>query len=232
MYGIRYVSKEEHLAMYDYDFRKIAANYCKLLQTFNQVDYLGGWCIGGTIAYEMSLREPDKYKKIFMLNSMAPVTHQSIRMENSFKQEVAFMKKYLTDEMIESCGNCTEKLWETIAMKIDENEEYRQAVISFIPPVLMRLLPNLNGLDGRKLIYFINMFRSSENARYMYQSQEHSKATCYYYHAAEEPVEHYQDWIHYVELFEDYEAAGNHVSMFSEEHIASLSKQFELMLKS
>lgn len=232
VYGIRYVSKEERLAMYDYDFRKIADNYCKLLQPFNQVDYLGGWCIGGTIAYEMSLREPDKYKKIFMLNSMAPVIHQSIRMENSFKQEVAFMKKYLTDEMIESCGNCTEKLWETIAMKIDENEEYRQAVISFIPPVLMRLLPNLNGLDGRKLIYFINMFRSSENARYMYQSQEHSKATCYYYHAAEEPVEHYQDWIHYVELFEDYEAAGNHVSMFSEEHIASLSKQFELMLKS
>lgn len=226
VYGIRYVPEEKHLGMYEYDFRKLADHYCELLVNMKQVDFLGGWCIGGTIAYEMSLREPEKYKKIFMLNSMAPVTKQEVRMENSFDMEVAFMKDFLTDEIIVASEGDTEKLWAAIATKIDENKTYRQAIISVIPPVLMRLLPEVNNLDGKKLAYFINMFRSSENARYMYQSEEHSSADCYYFHASEEPVEQYSEWKNYVNTFWDYEAVGDHVSMFSDEHIEKLSSQF------
>lgn len=75
------------------------------------------------------------------------------------------------------------------------------------------------------------MFRSSENARYVYTSEEHSNAECYYFHASEEPVEGYQSWKDYVKSFHDYEAGGNHVSMFWDEHIENFCCQFNAILR-
>ena len=230
IYGIRYEPEEKHLALYDYDFRKIARHYCDLSEDIKVVDYLGGWCIGGTIAYEMALHEPDKYKNIFMFNSMAPVSNKEVRMGDSFEDEVNFMKDFLSDELIQSCHNDTEKLWANIAELIDKKDDYRKAIISLIPPVLMRLLPKVENLSGKQLVYFINMFRSSENARYVYQSKDHADVNCYYFHAVDETVDKYQDWKNYVTYFEDYAALGNHVSMFHDENIESLSKQFNSIL--
>lgn len=230
IYGIRYEPEVKHLALYNYDFRKIAHHYCDLAKDIKVVDYLGGWCIGGTIAYEMALHEPDKYKEIFMFNSMAPVSNKVVQMGDSFEDEVNFMKNFLSEELIQSCHNDTEKLWENIAELIDKNAEYRKAIINLIPPVLMRLLPKVENLSGKQLVYFINMFRSSENARHVYQSHDHADVNCYYFHAVDEVIDKYEDWKQYVSYFEDFAALGNHVTMFKDENLESLSKQFNSIL--
>lgn len=230
VYGVRYELEGNAFGMYDYNFKKMAKKYCQILKDIDSIDYIGGWCIGGRVGFEMALLEPEKYKKLIMFNSTAPVRESRVFIDSSFESDFALVKDLLDDSVLQSCKNNTETLWRLVAKAVDEQAEVRQAVISMLPENLVRLMPNLDNLTGEQLVTYINVFRSSADARFSQESNEYVDSECYYFRSLEETEAGYEAWASYVGMFHDIPVIGDHVTMFQGDNAKSLAEKVNACL--
>lgn len=231
IYGIKHIHNMDNILPGEYNFEILAHNYHKLISNLDTVDVIGGWCIGGTVAYEMSLIAPERYKKLLILNSKAPVREGTEVNEFTIETEIDLFKNYATFyNIVKECVSI-EEVWGNILKALNQ-QELREELEGYLPNYLTRLLPSLNTLTPQQLVYYINHLRSSELSRYNYFGNGITKSKILYLVASEEPLEHYYDWQNYTESYQEIKVDGDHVSMYNPESLQVWCKYIEKYIES
>ncbi len=209
--------------------------------------YLAGWCVGGTIAFEMTriLEElGEKVELLGMINSLAP---QKGLIEGagdfSYDSELTIFKTYFDIkgfvEKINKLPNTyfdnVNDIWEYFIKHLESNEIGEKEFREYVPGELSRLIPNFNNLNVKELVYYINLFRSSQNSRAIYIPKQNVKANICFFEATEEKVANKERWYIYSDsLIYKYDVQGNHVTIYSSENIDKnseiIDKAFNKML--
>lgn len=218
VYAIRHIHDTSKIVPCNYDFEEIAKDYCKLLESLERVDLLGGWCIGGTIAYEISLLDPEKYKRLLFINTKAPIRGKVHFDGFTVETERDLIMQYgkFTDA-VQHCENIDE-IW-TVVEKILENNGVRKVFVENLPSFFKRLLPTPEKLSAEALLYYINHFRSSEYARNHYVGKGMTASSILYLIAKDEPMEDYHYWSEFTNNYEERFIDGDHVSIFVEKSV-------------
>lgn len=221
VYAIKRKHNMAKLAPGEYRFDLIAKEYDALTDQLTHVDVIGGWCVGGTIAYEMSLLNPQKYTKLLMINSMAPVSDIRHDVEFDMQSELDLVSGLGLMNGYDRGTDSIEALWRSVADKIKSNVLLRKLMMKMIPQKLMRLLPAPDKLPVEEIIYYINHFRSSNMARATYPGNGVSKIRTIYLTASREPIDGYQNWEKFLPNIDYLEIKGDHVSIFDEKNVLS-----------
>ena len=228
IYAIKQSHNFDILKPKEYNFKNYAKQYHKLLCKLDHIDVIGGWCIGGTIAYEMSLLDSKKYPKLLMINTKAPV-RVAEDADFDLETEKEVIKDFVgLDEIVKDC-NSVDEVWAKVC-KVMEDDALRKIFVSKIPNLLLRLLPTPDKLTANQLIHYINTFRASEHARNIYHGEGKTNSQILYLYANEEPLENFRDWANFTNQYEEKEIRGNHVSIFTEESVNVWKEYIEVYL--
>lgn len=119
------------------------------------------------------------------------------------------------------------ELWEDVVSTIEGNSRLLESLISIVPRELSRLIPFFgeNNPNPKELIYYINLFRSFELARKIYQSDFIINQNIYYLGASKEQVENYQKWktLSKGEWNEGL-VSGDHTTIFDKDNVAMMAE--------
>lgn len=220
VYGIRYKHNMSQAAPSEDRFDNLEQEYDKLLSQLPTIDMIGGWCIGGVIAYKMSLINPQRYRNILMLNSKAPNNGNKTKdTDFSLQSEVNFVSGYKVINMKNSKFGSTYELWTYIVGQIKNHLLLRKAFQLAIPKKLYRLIPTPDKLSAEELVYFVNLFRSANFVLETYTAPDISHSKALYLVASDEPSEGYQRWRNFVLEIEYINIKGDHVTIYEEKNI-------------
>ncbi|MGI6085315.1 MAG: amino acid adenylation domain-containing protein [Acetivibrionales bacterium] len=188
--------------------------------------YLAGWCIGGTIAFEMANILEKRNGSIGFLglfNSIAPRKWDNIELFTT-DGEIKFIKETLgLDEfMIDESRNFTiDCVWEN-CIKILNNLNCNQVdeIKSKIPMDIRLAIPKFSELQIVEIMRYINCIRTLHAARALYFPERRISAKVHFFNALKDTIiedkkNNIKEWNKYCRLnlvHSDLEA--NHFSMF------------------
>lgn len=234
IYAIKFLdSSLEKLAVREIDFKKLAEEYDEILEKFEKIDYIGGWCIGGTIAYEMSLLNHKKYRKVFLINSLPPQERAIEKFDISFSSEFKLVERFFDKEekIYFQEKRSKQEIWEKLVQKIRLDEKCKKMYFRLLPEQLKKLIPNISSLPEYDLIYYVNLLRSFERARYLYQSNQKTEAEIHCYNATDEPVEQLERWELYAKKIEKINVKGDHISIFFDENVKEFADEINKRIR-
>ncbi len=173
-WGIRY--KEQEPCPKNTTINEIAKDYVNSLLKIQKEGCfnLFGWCIGGSIAFEMSniLAEMGCNKvNLTLINTFAPGIWNEV-INFSLLTELEFINKYIPQFIkLANVSKCKsiEDLWDTVVVLLQQDNEILHCLIKKLPKDVLKAIPN-NCLDyPREIVYYINILRTLHNCRNMYK---------------------------------------------------------------
>lgn len=229
VYAMKFAKDYNEVAPRTFSLARLAEQYDEALKSLGQVEYLGGWCIGGAIGFELAKRNAN-IKHLLLINSMPPVNTVKDTFDFSLEAEQLFIKKSLGMKITTGISNSTD-LWNEVIAYLEAHPEFMPRLVSIVPHELARLIPFFGSNKPRELIYYINLFRSFENARFRYSNEQSIRIPMLYIGAQDEAVENYIDWSKHStgNWYEDH-VPGDHTTIFDAEHVEELAKAINRML--
>ncbi|ALS38436.1 non-ribosomal peptide synthetase component F/surfactin synthase thioesterase subunit/acyl carrier protein [Enterococcus rotai] len=222
VFAIRFKKDIKKSAPRVIDFTKLAKEYNEYLENFESIDYLGGWCIGGTIGYEIS-KINSKVNNLFMINTMPPVENKIQKFEFQLKNEQQFIYETF-DYKVESAVN-TDELWEQIILLLEKRLDLMPKLLKIVPNELARLIPFFGESSPRELIYYINLFRSFETARHLYEDSTSVLKDIFYFGAESEKIPNYVQWRQHVKgSWIEKHISGDHTTIFEGDNVKLLAR--------
>ncbi|MCP5052540.1 MAG: hypothetical protein GY940_35555 [bacterium] len=192
---------------------------------------IGGWSIGGTIAFEMvrQLEISGAGVSFFALFDSPPPTPGSHGNSpgNTYtftlETEKSFVKKYLADEAIEEkmeTINGIDEFWPFIVETL-ENKRFDPATIKkIIMEYEAHVVPNYHQLGIGDLIRYLNIGRMLRNARASYIPSSQLHTPVHYFAAGQSTEIEKERWNKYCEVpINIYEIVGDHYSIFKRPHV-------------
>lgn len=231
IYAIKHLHNTNNIAPSEYSFSKLAIQYNELLKHFDTIDLIGGWCIGGAIANEISLLNCDKYKRVLMINAMPPQDKNITNESFDIKSELEFINQFKVINFKNKDFINSEELWCSIASELEKNIILRKLFIKVIPKELYRLIPTPDRLNVKELIYYINHFRSSDLSRRYYMLKSVNICPTIYLAAEDELIEGYKNWEKFNPdiLFDS--ICGDHVTIFNVNNVSKWIGKLNEQLK-
>ncbi len=211
------------------DMKSLADTYIKNL---NKVRPHGpynliGWCVGGTIAFEIASqleKQGDEVRQLILINSNAPSEEcrkNVVNFDVSSEAELIKMFAQQHQDMIKNKN--IDEIWETVLIALQKGLIERDMLKTFIPKTILRVIPNNDSGDERSFIKYINRIRSYVNARDHYIPDKKLNASVTYIGAKDEKIDKREDWQKYVYSDIDFcEVNGSHVSIFEEDNAYEL----------
>lgn len=197
--------------------------------------YISGWCIGGTIAFEMINQlenTSDKIAFFAMINSNPP-RKRIAEMSFSLETELAWINEVIPEfnkivdfEKI----NSIHEFWLTLIEKLEK------ASIDFdikdkIPDNIARITPNFDHADLRECIYYLNVIRSYSNARAVYVPHKKVQTKAYFFSANRSEVKNKEHWGLYCNTpMQFIEISGDHFSIFEQPELHEFAQRFDSYL--
>jgi len=221
IYAIKFEKNYKDVAMRSIDLPILAGKYNEIIKELDSVDYIGGWCIGGTLGFEITKINPN-IKGLLLINSMPPVNEKVVRFEQSLTAEMKMIEDSFNIKI--SDVNNTTELWNRIILMLENRLELMPKLVKIVPPELSRLIPHFGSNKPRELVYYINLFRSFETVRFMYSSSKKINVPIIYIGAKNEPVDDYYSWSDHTEriLLEEH-VNGDHTTIFDKENVIGLA---------
>jgi amino acid adenylation domain-containing protein/FkbM family methyltransferase len=197
--------------------------------------FIVGWCIGGTIAFEMvrQLEHLGEEVAFFAIINSAPPNERAkiLGIQFLFESECQWLLQYLPDAGLEEKikeAHSIEQLWPMLVDFFEQNRIDVNRIKALIPKEMAAAIPLFDELGLRKLIYYLNLIRSLYNARLFYIPSNPIAAKTYFFGALQEPVKNRQMWSDYCrEKIKFYEVEGDHFSIFQLPQVARFVKRFE-----
>jgi thioesterase domain-containing protein/acyl carrier protein len=197
--------------------------------------FIAGWCIGGTIAFEMIRRLEQKGERIeffAFINTIAPRPELAGDWrEFSRETELNWVWNYLPDnEIKEKVKKETDinLIWPSITRHLEDTDFDIDIIKKAIPPHISEATPNFNHLGLRELIYYMNMVRSLVNARNRYIPKSKIRATPHFFTANQFVIPNRKKWKTYCrEPLKFYEVNGDHFSIFQLPATVEFAKTFD-----
>jgi amino acid adenylation domain-containing protein len=223
----------------DLSIRTIAEKYTKCILGIQSEGpyYLSGWCVGGTIAFEIarileSLNKNVKY--LSMINSSPPDPESADEIEDfSLQSELDLFSGLLgvnENNNMKFISASIDKLWIDIVEYLENN--FSEAYIrNKIPPVIANAIPAIDKQDIKMLMFYTNMLRSHVKARNKYIPGGKVITRPYFFSAKHAIYNNWSNWniysqhpVHYIEI------NGDHFSIMKTPDVANLAKEFQFTL--
>lgn len=222
IYAIKYSKDMKKVNMREINFAEIAKAYNDDLKSIGKIDLIGGWCIGGTIGFEIAKINED-VENVLLINSLAPVENNEEIFSMDLDSEITFIDSIINYNFKNIKD--TKELWNTVIQLLNKRPDLITNVLNKIPADLARLIPFFGENSPADLIYYINLFRSFERARFLYNSISKISQPLIYIGAKEEVVSNYIQWGKYTTShFSEEHIKGDHTTIFSDENVKCLSK--------
>lgn len=188
--------------------------------------HLAGWCIGGTIAFEMAIileKRNETVNFLGLFNSIAPQHWDNIELFTP-EGEIRFIEKELgfNSLKIEHRKDFSiEDVWESVTKKVNvysvnDLEEMKRRI-----PKDMRLaIPRFDEANIVEIICYVNRMRTLHMARATYYPERKIRAKVYFYNALEDTIiknkeSNIESWNKYCRLKAiQYDIEANHYSLF------------------
>ncbi len=210
----------------------LAARYImnmKKVRPYGPYD-IAGWCVGGTIAFEMVRqleKSGEKVTHLTLINSNAPSRESREKViPFSGNTERMLMQQFSMKmpQQIEKGEMEPDDIWEVIVAAMNQGKLNRETLKKMIPPTILRVIPEKDEHDNRTLVKYVNRIRSYVNARDYYIPDGQVNADVLYVGAAQEKIENCREWNLYTRHeIEFIEVPGNHVSIFEGENVKQLA---------
>lgn len=172
-YGINFEQLNNNTP-YNISIEEIAKKYIEKIKQVqpNSPYYLMGWCIGGTIAFEIARQleqNGDEVKFLMLLNSISPQKWDNI-MPISVEVEKEFIKTNISEDVYELIKEkeTVEEIWTYITNNVKILNADINKVKDNISDIIAKGIPNYDNLDVKELIRYINILRVLHNARANY----------------------------------------------------------------
>jgi amino acid adenylation domain-containing protein len=199
---------------------------------------IAGWCIGGSIAFEMvrqlELME-ENVEFLAVIDSPAP--HEDLwknTSEFTLESELKWLTDYLTDDKIkEEIAHLTHlrQLWQVIVDYLEKTNFDVQRIRELIPGNMAGAIPNYDQLGRKELIYYFNVIRIFANARALYIPPGKINTPIHYFGASESVEIIPQYWTNYCQKpLKMYEVRGSHSSIFKIPQVAEFAGIFDNIL--
>ncbi|WP_432406648.1 AMP-binding protein [Wukongibacter sp. M2B1] len=225
--------KYEDICPHNISIESLAEDYVKRIRKVQDQGpyYLAGWCVGGTIAFEIArLLENmgEKVQYVGLINSLAPREEPIDLVEFSVDTEKDIIAQHLNigdiEKAIENLDNVKE-IWSTVVNYMNKNSIDLDEIKELLPLELTRLIPNIDSLCLEELLYYSNYFRTLENARTNYIPSSKIGAKVLFFEATKERMNNKRSWEIYCEKQLKYnDIGGDHVSILRVPNIYENSK--------
>jgi amino acid adenylation domain-containing protein len=218
----------------------VAGKYIKKIKTVQPSPpfYLGGWCIGGTIAFEMA-RQLEEMKKevacLAIINSIAPdKLLKDHEIPFSLETESDWIPEDLkTDELkehIERAGD-SDRLWPLVVDYLEKNNYNAETIRGYIPQNYADATPNFGHQDIKGLVYYLNINRTFDHARRIYLPGGKCSAPVCFFGASLTEIFNREKWHSYCqEPLRYYHITGDHFSIFKAPEVAGFARTFNEVL--
>ncbi len=191
---------------------------------------LGGWSMGGTIAYEISkqLEQAKEEVSLTLIDSYPP--ESQVRM--SWAQITLEGEKTLTTMLINSRevreeiikADTIEKIWETILGYIGKSDIELERISLMLPSIIVKLIPEQEQKNVKDFISRLNIIRTLFTASELYTSEERIKASVYLVKASESTELNVEAWNQISEMpLQVSEIDGDHFSIMKGERAEKLA---------
>lgn len=172
-YGVRYLTNST--APQNKTIPEIAGHYIEQLRTVQRRGpyYLCGWCIGGTIVFEMArqLEEAgEQVALVALINSIGPRVWDNTR-PYSAETELDLLQSFLNGKTDFSAANnlTLQEIWQSGIDTLQTIPQAAQNIRLLIPSDVSLAIPNFENTDIATLIRYVNIIRTLHNARAFYK---------------------------------------------------------------
>jgi amino acid adenylation domain-containing protein len=239
-YGLRFLMKS--LAPANLSITELASHYLEQVRIIqpNSPYALAGWCIGGTIAFEMARQleaSGEKVRLLALINSISPHTWTGVT-PFSPESERAFLSSFLsfTDRDLPASATDLQELWNIVRHYIQSGKLSEQTIRTGIPDEAAAAIPNFCGADTVTLIKYVNTIRTLHNARAFYRPPGPLEARVCFIEASANDVIADKDgnlagWQRYcLNPIDRVPVEGGHFSIFEPPHVEELAKALDRLL--
>nr|WP_275539675.1 alpha/beta fold hydrolase [Mediterraneibacter gnavus] len=187
-----------------------------------------GWCVGGTIAYEIAAqleKQGEVVKHLTLINSNAPSAESRERIVRfDTLSETALVERFAGQYREKVENKDIAEIWETVLLDVQQGLIERDKLKVLIPGTILRVIPNKDSGNDRSFIKYVNRIRSYVNARDYYIPSSQLMTPVTYISAKDEKIENRTDWQRYVSAEIDFcEVNGTHVSIFEADNAYELA---------
>lgn len=209
IWGIR-ADRQMDYSPRNVSLEKIAESYVKKIikvQSNGKISLMG-WCIGGSIAFEMALQLEAKGREIGffgMINSFAPdikfwgevpefTISSEVRKISRYPRFADFKDKITNVQSIEEIWHKSIKFYQEIGLTANEMKGY-------VYDDMDRAIPNFeaDNITAFDIIYYINVLRTFDNVRALYVPENKLRTQCYFFRATNEQAANISLWNQYCE---------------------------------
>lgn len=200
--------------------------------------HLSGWCVGGTIAFEIARqleREKQHVEFLALINS-APPQRQGEEVQAAFTTETELAvisqnlpKRGFNGYMRYKARNLKDMdaVWERFVDFTQKANVSVDMLREQISSDLARIIPNFNQLERNELVYYTNLFRSNNYSRSTYIPQSRINARVHFIEANLEGVSDKGIWNNYCyNAVKVYNIDGDHLSLLRLPDVDGVSEIF------
>lgn len=224
----------ETLAPLNLTIPDIARKYVEKIKTIQTGGsyFLGGYSIGGTIAYEMALQLEEMKEKVSFLGLIdAPGPRENWEPGMSLfskESELTWLWELLPDEEIKGKlkqVQYIDEIWSTIVAHLEENHHGIETVKRLIPERMAREIPAYHSQDTRELIYYLNFNRTLGNALAFYTPHQLAHTSIHYLKASESQGISGICWKDYcLKPIKFHEIIGDHFDILTKPNVIQTAK--------
>ncbi len=218
----------KEIAPRDVDIEDLAAGYINSIKRIQPSGpyIVAGWCIGGTIAFEMA-RQLELQRQVChtVIISSLPPDKDAVPYAEGFpiEGELAMLKEYMADFQLpgdETSSMEVGVLWERFVDYLQRHPAQALAMKEKIPHNWARTIPTFGSLDTDEVCWYLNTIRSLYNARNRYVPAKEFAGRVHYIQPEGEE-KNSEIWQTYIcNAINVVGAGGDHYSLFEEPDVA------------
>jgi len=218
------------------EVEEIAASYVEKVKALQPEGpyYLGGWSIGGIIAFEMAKQLEEQGHQIggiWLFDTDSPSGKGKGEAMFSLTDEKKFISRILPDNWLSEKAEAvhsTDELWLEAVNYMEKYGVPAESIKNLMPQYAKQVWAGIKNLEINETVRYINMIRTINRAVYDYRPSTKIRAGVCLVKAKDSNWLKPAEWEAYVENhIEIAEIEGNHFTIFSEPNVHELTKVFD-----
>jgi len=218
------------------EVKEIAAAYVEKIKALQPEGpyYLGGWSVGGTIAFEMARQleqQGHQVDGLWLFDTDSPSEQAERETVFSVADEMKFIGSMLPDNWLSEkakASSTTGELWLEAVNYMEKHGIPVESIIRFAPQYAGQIQAGIENSRISEIVRYINLIRTINNAVYDYKPSAKIKARVHFIKAKGSGWLKVAEWEAYVENpIETAEIEGDHYTIFNEPSVQELTKAFD-----
>jgi len=212
---------------------EIAAAYVKKIRTIQPEGpyYLGGWSIGGIIAFEIARQLEHQVESMWLFDTDSPSGGERVEEAFGMASEMTLISSILPADWVSAKTRTittTDELWLEAVKYMKMHGVEVESIIKHAPGYAKQILKGIEKAELSETVRYLNTIRTINRAVYAYKPSKKLQARLHLIKAKDSSWLKPSKWKAYTENnYEVTEIEGDHFTILSEPNVHELIKAFE-----